>query len=261
MAGSPGSAGGASRFGTRTWRWSSGSPVTAPETEREHEIRFVLLDPDGGEVAGATGSLVARSQRDGRDATLTFSIDLWNLTFPSPGDYSFRILVNGSERKRLPLLLLQPSDGTGPRRRHGHAAGWLTRPGPSSRHATSTRSSTTWGSRRPGTPTACSRRRGSGVTPLDRLSSSRCPTGSATTTCAALRAAALRARAAYGPKDSIRDVLPGGSDRAVPRRDRPTAPRDQPVEGLSSGLGRSVPSPSSSGLNASSRNGDGTAGS
>jgi hypothetical protein len=54
---------------------------------------------------------VARSQRDGRDATLTFSIDLWNLTFPAPGDYSFRILVNGSERKRLPLLLLAPPDG------------------------------------------------------------------------------------------------------------------------------------------------------
>ena len=54
-------------------------------------------------MAGATGSLVARSQRDARDAVLTFSIDLWNLTFPAPGDYSFRILVNGSERKRLPL--------------------------------------------------------------------------------------------------------------------------------------------------------------
>ena len=85
-----------------------GLQVTSPETDREHEIRFVLLDPDGGEVAGATGSLVARSQQDARDAVLTFSIDLWNLTFPAPGDYSFRILVNGSERKRLPLLLLAP---------------------------------------------------------------------------------------------------------------------------------------------------------
>jgi hypothetical protein len=88
-----------------------GLSVTAPETDREHEIRFVLLDPDGGEVAGATGSLQARSQRDGRDAVLTFSIDLWNLSFPAPGDYSFRILVNGSERKRLPLLLIGPTDG------------------------------------------------------------------------------------------------------------------------------------------------------
>ena len=98
--------------------WSKGTreevlQVTAPETEREHDIRFVLLDPDGREVAGATGSLVARSQRDGRDSVLTFSIDLWNLTFPAPGDYSFRILVNGSERKRLPLLLLAPDSAAG----------------------------------------------------------------------------------------------------------------------------------------------------
>ena len=27
------------------------------------------------------------------------------MTFAAPGDYSFRILVNGSERKRLPLLV------------------------------------------------------------------------------------------------------------------------------------------------------------
>jgi hypothetical protein len=82
--------------------------VTAPETEREHEIRFVLLDPDGGEVAEATGSLTARGSHDGRDSILTFSIDLWNVSFPTPGDYSFRILVNGSERKRLPLVITAP---------------------------------------------------------------------------------------------------------------------------------------------------------
>jgi hypothetical protein len=84
--------------------------VTSPETQRKHELRIVLLDPDGGEVTGATGDLVARGHDDGRDALLTFSIDLWNLTFPVPGDYSFRILVNGSERKRLPLLLVGPTE-------------------------------------------------------------------------------------------------------------------------------------------------------
>jgi hypothetical protein len=94
-----------------------GLQVASTETDREHEVRFVLLEPDGGEVAGATGSLIARRQPDARDATLTFSIDLWNVTFPVPGDYSFRILVDGSERKRLPLLLLAPpdaADGPGP---------------------------------------------------------------------------------------------------------------------------------------------------
>jgi hypothetical protein len=91
--------------------------VTAPETERPHEVRFVLLDPDGREVAGATGSITAHGQTNGRDATLTFAIDLWNLTFPAPGDYSFRVLVNGSERKRVPFEVAQlpPEAGaTGP---------------------------------------------------------------------------------------------------------------------------------------------------
>ena len=104
--------GGVSRIGARAFPVRHphialvlGLLVTAPEIDREHEIRFVLLDPDGGEVAGGTGNLVARGQSDGRDTILTFSIDLWNITFPAAGDYSFRILVNGSERKRLPLII------------------------------------------------------------------------------------------------------------------------------------------------------------
>jgi hypothetical protein len=107
--------GGVSRIGGRSFPLRHphlamvlGLLVTAPEVDREHEVRFVLLDPDGGEVAGATGNLQARGDTDGRDTVLTFSIDLWNLTFAAPGDYSFRILVNGSERKRLPLLVTLP---------------------------------------------------------------------------------------------------------------------------------------------------------
>ena len=105
--------GGVSRIGGQTFPLRHphvalvvGLRVTAPETDRPHEIRFVLLDPDGAEVAGATGTLVAHGTTDARDSTLTFSIDLWNLTFPAPGDYSFRLLVNGSERKRLPLVVV-----------------------------------------------------------------------------------------------------------------------------------------------------------
>ena len=81
--------------------------ITAPETKREHELGIVLLDPDGGEVTSAKGSLVARGHDDGRDNIVTFSVDLYGIRFPSPGDYSFRVLVNGSERKRLGLLLVR----------------------------------------------------------------------------------------------------------------------------------------------------------
>ena len=187
-----------------------GLQVTAPETDREHEIRFVLLDPDGGEVAGATGSLVARSQRDGRDAILTFSIDLWNLTFPAPGDYSFRILVNGSERKRLPLLLLAPPDGADRHRSDYATGGCLTGLGATraARPATSCRRSTSSRWSRRGTPTGCWPRRASAAPTAGSRTSSRCRTGCATTTCARLRSAAHAGRAAYGPKDSVRDALP-----------------------------------------------------
>jgi hypothetical protein len=108
--------GGITRIGGRTFPLRHphlalvvGLVITSTETEREHELRIVLLDPDGTEVTGATGSLMAHGTDDARDAILTFSIDLWNLTFPSPGDYSFRILVNGSERKRLGLVLVRPA--------------------------------------------------------------------------------------------------------------------------------------------------------
>ncbi len=79
--------------------------VTAPETAREHDVRFILLDPDGRELAGAGGVVRTSPPPDARDSVLTFAIDLWNIGFERAGDHSFRILVDGSERKRLPLIV------------------------------------------------------------------------------------------------------------------------------------------------------------
>lgn len=89
-----------------------GLTVTAPEVGRSHQLRIVVLDPDGKEIAAADGSIVPHGHADGRDTLLTFSVDLWNLTFPAPGDYSVRLLVNGSERKRLPLIVSVVPDGS-----------------------------------------------------------------------------------------------------------------------------------------------------
>ncbi len=82
-----------------------GLRVTAAEHDREHGLRFVLLAPDGSEVASAEGNVVAQGRGDGRDNVVTFAIDLWNLALPVPGEYTLRILVGGSERKRLPLVV------------------------------------------------------------------------------------------------------------------------------------------------------------
>jgi hypothetical protein len=101
-----------------------GLVVTSTEVGKDHEIRFVLLGPDGAEVADGTGSIRAEGPADGGDQVVTFAVDFWNLAFPAPGTYSFRILVGGSERRRLPLVVAgvfppveaPGQDAAGPRR-------------------------------------------------------------------------------------------------------------------------------------------------
>ena len=93
-----------------------GLMVTTPELGAEHDLQFVLLTPEGKQLSNATAKILANGPTDGRDSVLTFSLDMWNLSFPAPGDYSIRILVDGSERKRLPLVVEQrePSQGQQP---------------------------------------------------------------------------------------------------------------------------------------------------
>ena len=81
--------------------------VTTPELGAEHDLQFILLTPDGQQLSNATAKIRAEGPTEGRDTILTFSLDLWNLSFPEAGDYSIRILVDGSERKRLPLVVEQ----------------------------------------------------------------------------------------------------------------------------------------------------------
>ncbi|HVA87035.1 MAG TPA: hypothetical protein VNF73_12070 [Candidatus Saccharimonadales bacterium] len=80
-----------------------GLSMTTVELNREHEIRFVLLDSGNRELTSGTANITAQGGLDARDSVITFAVDLWNLTFALPGDYSFRLLVDGSERQRLPL--------------------------------------------------------------------------------------------------------------------------------------------------------------
>jgi hypothetical protein len=94
-----------------------GLAVTAAELDAEHEVRFVILRADGKELASGAAQIRATGSSDGHDTVVTFSVDLWNLVFESPGDYSCRLLVDGSERKRLPLVverLEAPGGSTGP---------------------------------------------------------------------------------------------------------------------------------------------------
>jgi hypothetical protein len=90
-----------------------GLTVTTPEFGAEHDLQFVLLTPEGQQLSNATAKIMANGPPDGRDTVLTFSLDMWNLSFPAPGDYTIRILVDGSERKRLPLVVEQREGAAG----------------------------------------------------------------------------------------------------------------------------------------------------
>jgi hypothetical protein len=88
-----------------------GLALAADEVHVPHQFGMQLLDPDGIQVAGADGALTAHGSEDGREAIVTFSIDLWNIVFPQAGDYAFRISVDGVEAKRLSLVLVRTAAG------------------------------------------------------------------------------------------------------------------------------------------------------
>src|SRR5271157_2073620 len=81
-----------------------GLRLTSVERNREHELGFVLTAPDGAEVASATGRVISHGPADANDVVLTIAIDLWNMTLKGAGEHAVRITIDGSERKRLPLM-------------------------------------------------------------------------------------------------------------------------------------------------------------
>jgi hypothetical protein len=82
-----------------------GLRMTSVERDREHDLGFVVTAPDGAQVANASGRVVSHGPADATDVVVTIAIDLWNMTLGVAGEYAVRITVNGSERKRLPLVV------------------------------------------------------------------------------------------------------------------------------------------------------------
>jgi hypothetical protein len=82
-----------------------GLAVSPEEVGSEMELRFTVLTPSGTDMANAQATIVAGGRDGNRDSVLTFALDLWNLSFPEPGDYVIRIVIDGEERKRLALVV------------------------------------------------------------------------------------------------------------------------------------------------------------
>jgi hypothetical protein len=91
-----------------------GLRLTSVERDREHELGFVVTAPDGSQVASATGRVVSHGPGDASDVVLTIAIDLWNMTLKAAGEHSVRITIDGSERKRLPLVVAGAREPSAP---------------------------------------------------------------------------------------------------------------------------------------------------
>ena len=91
--------------------------LVSAERGREHEIGFRLVDPEGGDVATGGGRIVAQGPADPSDIILNIAVDLWNLNLQLVGEYAIRITVDGTERKRLPLVVAVTREA-GPEQRY-----------------------------------------------------------------------------------------------------------------------------------------------
>ena len=89
-----------------------GLRLTSVERNREHDLGFVVTGPDGSEVTTASGKVVAHGPADPNDIVLNIAIDLWNLNLKAVGEHAVRVTIDGSERKRLPLMVAVTLEGT-----------------------------------------------------------------------------------------------------------------------------------------------------
>lgn len=87
--------------------------ASAAEFETQKDVRVALLEADGTEVMGLEGQVVVqRPARPGSRAYINQILNLQGLTFQKSGDYAFHILVNGEEKRAVPLRVNElPKEG------------------------------------------------------------------------------------------------------------------------------------------------------
>jgi hypothetical protein len=85
----------------------------AAEFGTEKHARIALLEADGSEVMSMEGPMVVQHPpRPGSRAYINQVLGLQGLTLPRPGDYAFHILVNGEEKRAVPLRVNElPNEG------------------------------------------------------------------------------------------------------------------------------------------------------
>ncbi len=80
------------------------------EVDRDHRLEVSLIDQDGRELVRADGTVNAKGRtQPGREIGLPIAMNLNNVRFENPGDYSVEILLDDNHVKSLPLRLHEVS--------------------------------------------------------------------------------------------------------------------------------------------------------
>ncbi len=87
--------------------------ASAAEYGQEKSLEIVTLDADGKRLGGATGKMRVPEGQPGRQLKINHVLPM-TVTFPSPGQYSVEILVNGEPKATVPLDVVQRQDAAPP---------------------------------------------------------------------------------------------------------------------------------------------------
>ncbi len=81
----------------------------AAEVGQQKHFRIVLLDTDGNEILLMEGpAVVEAAARPGGRSYINQVVGLQLTTFQRTGDHAFHILVNGEEKRTVPLYVNEP---------------------------------------------------------------------------------------------------------------------------------------------------------
>ena len=80
--------------------------ASAAEYGSEKSLEIVTLDADGKRLGSASGKMKIGTGQSGRQIKINHVLPM-GMTFPTPGQYSIEILVNGEPKATVPLEVVQ----------------------------------------------------------------------------------------------------------------------------------------------------------
>ncbi len=86
--------------------------ISEAETKKPVEIR--LIDEDGAQILSVSGEVALGKPEPGEIIQANALLTLNNLTFPHPGRYVFKILVNQEHKADVSLKVIQTKEPSAP---------------------------------------------------------------------------------------------------------------------------------------------------